>query len=133
MTSRLKFIVLIVLSLTLSLGNSFAQAAKEKQYYLEIKNVNTKADAKQVELLVKAKPTVTFFAGFKIPVAFHILKSTTAITKAEFENWLKPLGYQLVVFEEKELTASFVNAKKRGPSKSEKQDKPTTKLITPKF
>jgi hypothetical protein len=133
MTSKLKFIALIVLSFAFSVGKSFAQVAKEKQYYIEIKNVQTKAAAEQVELLIKAKPTVTFFTGFKIPVAFHLLKSTKAITKTEFENWLKPLGYQLVVFEEKELTASFINAKKRGSSKSEKQDKPTTKLITPKF
>ncbi len=109
-----KFSLTLFLLFTFSIHKITAQSVKENQYYIEIKNVNTKVLATEVELLIKSKTSVTFFSGYKIPVKFHLLKSKKAISKTEFENWLKPLGLIVQVFEEKELTAKFIMAKKRG-------------------
>jgi hypothetical protein len=104
-----------------------AQATLQKEYYVEIKNINTKTLAKEVELLIKSKPPVVFFSGCKIPVAFHLLRTTKEINKAEFASWLKPLGLEVLVFEERALTAKFIMSKKRGKNISGKEDISTRK------
>ncbi len=120
---KIKILLVIVILFSITINKINAQAIKENQYYIEIKNVNNKDLATKVELLIKSKASVTFFSGYKMPVKFHLLKSTKAINKIEFENWLKPLGLTVVVFEEKELTAKFIMAKKRGSKETEKKDK----------
>ena len=121
MKNKIKIAILTIFTFIFFTNKIAAQATLEKEYYIEIKNVNNKILAENVELLVKSKPTVTFFSGYKIPVAFHLLKSSKNIGKAEFEGWLKPLGLELLIFEERTLDAKFVMLKKRGKSNSEKK------------
>lgn len=117
MPIKLKLAYLSLFVFLFITNKAIAQKSTEKQYYIEIKNINTKEVAKQVELLIKSKTNVTFFSGYKIPVTFHLLKSNKEISKTEFENWLKPLNLTLSVFEEKVITASFILSKKRGRDK----------------
>ncbi len=127
MTTKIKLAILTIFAFVFSINKLAAQATLQNGYYIEIKNVNNKALAKEIELLVKSKPTVSFFSGYKMPVAFHLLKTIKKIDKAEFVDWLKPLGLEVLVFEEKELTAKFIMSKKRGKSKTEKDDLRTKK------
>ncbi len=127
MTTNVRLAIFTILAFIFSINKLTAQVTSQNEYYIEIKNVNNKALAKEVEVLVKSKPTVAFFSGYKIPVAFHLLKTTTKINKAEFVSWLKPLGLEVLVFEEKELTAKFIMSKKRGQSKNGKEDISTRK------
>jgi hypothetical protein len=120
----IKFLPLIFtfFSILFSTNKLAAQATLQKGYYIEIKNVHNKILAKEIEVLIQSKPSVVFFSGYKIPVAFHLLKTTKEINKAEFADWLKPLGLDVLVFEERELTATFIMSKKRGNSKTGKED-----------
>jgi hypothetical protein len=127
MTTKVKLAIFIILAFIFSLNKLAAQTTLQNEYYIEIKNVNNKALAREVEILVKSKPSVSFFSGYKIPVAFHLLKTTKKINKAEFADWLKPLGLEVMVFEEQELTAKFIMSKKRGKNINGKEDISTRK------
>jgi hypothetical protein len=127
MTIKLKPAIFIILAFIFSLNKLAAQTTLQNEYYIEIKNVNNKALAREVEALVKSKPSVSFFSGYKIPVAFHLLKTTKKINKAEFADWLKPLGLEVIVFEERALTAKFIMSKKRGKNINGKGDISTRK------
>ncbi len=125
MRFKTNLVICIILSINLFVTKSIAQSKKQHEYYIEIKNVNTKAIAKQVEALVKSQPNVNFFTGYKMPVIFYVLISTTEINKTTFSNWIKPLGLEVNIFEKKEITAAFIQAKKRKKSNTGKEDKPT--------
>jgi hypothetical protein len=122
MTTKIKLAILTIFSFVFSINKLAAQATLQKEYYIEIKNVNDKLIAKEVEILIKSKSSVVFFSGYKIPVAFHLLKSSKEINKAEFADWLKPLGLEVLVFEEKALTSNFIFSKKRSKNLNGKQD-----------
>lgn len=124
---KIKYLVQILTFCFVLYSNpSFAQSTKQNEYYIEIKNVNNKQQARELETLIKTKAGVSLFVGSKIPVAYHILKSTKIITKAEFEEWLKPIGYQLIVFEDKIMKRGFVLLKQR---ELKKKNNPNSKKL----
>jgi hypothetical protein len=133
MTLKIRITFLAILLFTCSSQKLIAQTAKQTDYYIEIKNVDTKALSKEVETLIKSKSEVVFFSGYKLPVAFYVLKSNQKINKETFSSWIKPLNLEVLVFEEKVLTPSMILSKKEGKSNIEKETKSKSTKITPKF
>lgn len=93
--------------------NAQTTTTKEYGYYIELSGINNKTNISSLEEIIKAKPSTIFFRGFTGVKVFHILKTSKAISKEEFTQWVSTLGVQVVLFEPKEITTAFIQSKKR--------------------
>ena len=81
------------------------------QYFIYLSGIKDRSDVLTLEKSIQTKPGVTFFMADRFPVRCFILKSTSPITKKEFETWIDKSKYHIEVFgsdeKDKELAYTF--------------------------
>jgi hypothetical protein len=81
------------------------------QYFIYLSGIKERSDVLSLEKSIQAKPGVTFFMANRFPVRCFILKSTTPISKKEFETWIDKSKYQIEVYgsDEKDKELAFTH------------------------
>ena len=109
-----------------SINTSKAQAisttktitSSEHEYYMFISGLDTKDKVIDFENKIRQKKGVTYFLGWRFPVVYFLLKSTTTISEADFKEWVNDKDIKVNTFSEsiygKEI--AIVAAKKSGLS-----------------
>ncbi len=101
-----------------STTNSKTTTPAEHEYYTFITGLDTKDKVIDFENKIRLKKGVTYFLGWRFPVIYFLLKSTTPISEADFKEWINDKDIKVNTFSEglygKEI--AIVAAKKSGLS-----------------
>jgi hypothetical protein len=81
---------LVLALLIFQINNAFTQISKDAkfQYYVEVENVESKTNAKQVSTNVQKHSEVVYFLAVRVPKRFYIIETKTAITQTRLQNWI---------------------------------------------
>jgi hypothetical protein len=122
-----KIFLSILLSCAFSVLMAQQTTANKYSYYIEIKEPGTKAGVAKVSSVIRIKPGVTLFNHYRTARPFFVLLSQTPVDKAMFQNWVQPLGMQVLQFEAKEITAAFIRTRRLEKRAGTKADQPSVK------
>ena len=98
----MRFIYLVVLSLITNLQLSAQQVIpvvrSSYEYFIKIRNVETRNDVRYIENKIRQSRNVISLESNRFPVRYFILKTSQPVTREWFVNYLDNLRYTIELF-----------------------------------